>query len=100
MKRATLFLALATLLLLVSVASAQPAVASTTLAPGYTLTWWTVDGGGTTLSIGGGYTLGSTAGQPDAGGLAGDGYTLSGGFWGGAAVVYRIYLPLVLRSAQ
>jgi hypothetical protein len=52
------------------------------------------------LSSGGGYTLGSTAGQPDTGKLAGGGYMLDGGFWGGAAVAYRIYLPLVLRGTQ
>ena len=45
-------------------------------ANGYTLPWWTVDGGG-------GYTLSGTAGQPDAGPLVGGGYTLHGGFWGG-----------------
>ncbi len=37
---------------------------------GYDLSWSTVDGGG---------------------------YTLAGGFWGGAAVRYGVYLPLVLR---
>jgi len=66
----------------------------------YDLTWWTVDGGGQTLSSGGGYTLGGTAGQPDPGLLTGGGYALGGGFWGGgaAAVKYTIYLPLVLRG--
>ncbi len=48
----------------------------------YDLSWWTVDGGGGTLN-GDGYTLGGTAGQPDAGVLEGRGYTLNGGFWGG-----------------
>ncbi len=48
---------------------------------GYDLTWWTVDGGGGTVS-GAGYTLMGTAGQPDAGApLTGGGYTLTGGFW-------------------
>ena len=66
---------------------------------GYDLSWWTVDGGGdTALSTGGGYTLGGTAGQPDAGVLTGDGYTLDGGFWGGASVECRVYLPLVVRN--
>ena len=66
---------------------------------GYDLTWNTVDGGGATFSTGGGYTLGSTAGQADAGVLAGGGYMLAGGFWGGAATggVYEIFLPLVVR---
>jgi hypothetical protein len=33
--------------------------------------------------------------------LAGGGYTLAGGFWGGVAagtVQYRLYLPLVLKN--
>ncbi len=67
----------------------------------YTVDWWTVDGGGATFSTGAGYSLGGTAGQPDAGVLAGGGYTLGGGFWKGgplAALWYSIYLPLVLRS--
>lgn len=65
---------------------------------GYDLSWWTVDGGGYTWSEGGGYALGGTIGQPDAGVLQGSGYTLAGGFWGGVGVQYRLYLPLVLRS--
>jgi hypothetical protein len=67
---------------------------------GYDLAWWTVDGGGQTFSSGGGYTLGSTAGQPDPGLLTGGGYTVGGGFWGGgaAAVTHGIYLPLVLQG--
>ena len=70
---------------------------------GYELSWWTVDGGGHTYSTGGGYELGSTIGQPDAGVLAGGGYTLGGGFWRGGAVSnppeYHIFLPLLLRQA-
>jgi hypothetical protein len=65
-----------------------------------TLPWWTVDGGGATFSTGGGYTLGGTIGQPDAGVLTGDGYILGGGFWRGgvvAKVPHQVYLPLVLR---
>jgi len=67
---------------------------------GYTLSWWTVDGGGDTSVAAGKYTLGGTAGQPDAGVWRGDAYILSGGFWGGgvAAARYSIYLPLVLRD--
>jgi len=67
----------------------------------YTLDWWTADGGGSTAGAAGGYTLGSTAGQPDAGALSGGGYTLGGGFWRGGAVTlppYRIYLPLTVRG--
>ena len=78
-------------LLLATVAQAQS-------VNGYDLSWWTVDGGGNTYSTGGDYTLGGTAGQPDAAVWAGGGYTLAGGFWGGVAVDYTIYLPLVLRN--
>jgi hypothetical protein len=42
--------------------------------------------------------MGGTIGQPDAGVLSGDVYTLTGGFWGGASGEYRIYLPLVVRQ--
>jgi hypothetical protein len=67
---------------------------------GYDLSWWTVDGGGYTFSSGGGYTLGGTAGQPDAGVLSGGGYVLGGGFWRGGAleVGYTIYLPVIMRN--
>lgn len=68
---------------------------------GYDLSWWTVDGGGQMYSIGGGYEIGGTIGQPDAGVLTGGGFTLGGGFWRGGAPVeaeYHVYLPLVLRA--
>ena len=67
----------------------------------YDLTWYTIDGGGETLSVGGEYTLGGTIGQPDAGArLAGGDYTLAGGFWADGVAEYRIYLPLVMRQAS
>jgi hypothetical protein len=68
---------------------------------GYELSWWTADGGGQMYSIGGGYELGGTIGQPDAGVLTGGGYTLGGGFWRGGAVTlppFRVYLPIALRQ--
>jgi len=91
MRQTTLLLALTALLLLASVALAQS-------GGGYDLSWSTVDGGGATWSEGGGYSLGGTVGQPDAEVLSGGGYTLAGGFWGGAAARYGVYLPLVLRN--
>jgi hypothetical protein len=91
MRQTTLFLALIAFLLLSSVARAQS-------GSGYDLTWNTVDGGGYTWSEGGGYSLGGTVGQPDAGAISGEGYTLAGGFWGGGLIPYRINLPLVLRN--
>jgi hypothetical protein len=99
MKRVTFFSTLAALLLLVSTASAQSGgTVSTTLDTDYTLSWWTVDGGGATFAKGGGYTLGSTVGQPDAGILEGSTYTLVGGFWDGVVERIRVFLPLVLRA--
>jgi len=67
---------------------------------GYDLSWWTVDAGGTTFSTADGYTVGATVGQPDAGVLSGNGYTLAGGFWGGGVVArrFQLYLPLMLRG--
>jgi hypothetical protein len=76
-------------------------LASTSLAQGgssYDLSWWTVDGGGTVSSSGAGYALSGAIGQPDADVWNGNGYTLVGGFWGGASVEYGIYLPLVLKG--
>ncbi len=53
---------------------------------GYSLSWYTVDGGGATFLTGGSYSLGSTAGQPDAAASSGGSYALNGGFWAGAAI--------------
>lgn len=81
-------------LLMVSVALAQSGA-------DYSLPWWTVDGGGVTNRTQGGYTLGGTAGQPDALVWSDGSYVLSGGFWEGgfaAGADYRVYLPLVLRN--
>jgi hypothetical protein len=47
----------------------------------YELTWYTSDGGGATFSSGGGYTLGATIGQADAGKMSSATYSLTGGFW-------------------
>lgn len=52
----------------------------------YSLDWWTVDGGGGT-STGGVYSVTGTIGQPDAGAMSGDNFTLVGGFWGVIAAV-------------
>ena len=91
MKRSLFLLSLLTLLLV--------AAAAVTAATGYDLSWWTVDsGGGTSSSAGGNYTLSGTIGQPDAGTMTDGSYRLEGGFWGGAAAQYRIYLPLMLRN--
>ena len=96
------YLILLSVLALVLVALSTELVgAQTPAAPttGYEITWYTIDGGGGMFSTGGSYSLGGTIGQPDAGTLSGGGYTLDGGFWGGATANYRIYLPLVLKSS-
>jgi hypothetical protein len=95
MKPGTVLLALAVLLLLTGAALAQS-------GGGYDLSWNSVDAGGWTFSSGGGYSLGGTAGQPDAGLMTGGEYTLGGGFWGGGALAtagHEVYLPVVLRNA-
>jgi hypothetical protein len=99
MRRTAILVTLVALLALASLALTQGQTrGSAPAALGYTLNWWTVDSGGTSDSSSGGYTLGGTAGQPDAATWQGQGYTLAGGFWGGAAAEYRVYLPLVLRD--
>jgi hypothetical protein len=55
--------------------------AAATLADDFDLNWWTVDGGGTMWSTGGGFELSGTIGQPDAGAMTGGGFELTGGFW-------------------
>jgi hypothetical protein len=92
---------LATILLLVLPMLVLSTAAGAQSGGGYDLTWSTVDGGGYTFSLGGGYALGGTMGQPDAGVLSGGPYTLGGGFWGGGALAqgYELFLPLVLRDS-
>ena len=65
------------LLLTVAVAATAPAQLS--------LDWWTVNGGGgTSVSTDGTFALSGTAGQPDAGSMAGGNFFLQGGFWNSA----------------
>jgi len=87
-------------LFLLAAAAAIPLGIVAQSGGGYDLSWSTVDGGGYTFSTGGGFSLGGTAGQPDAGLLAGGQYSLAGGFWPGAPLVgyYRVYLPLILHN--
>jgi len=84
-------------LLLLVIAVALLGVVSASALAGYTLDWWTVDGGGAMFSSNGSYSLGGTIGQPDAGTSTGGTYTLSGGFWGGGATAHDLFLPLILR---
>jgi hypothetical protein len=45
------------------------------------ITWSSLDCGGAAFVTGGGYRLGGTIGQPDAGRLSGGAFTLGSGFW-------------------
>lgn len=79
--RRKIFSPLPALVLCVLVATAALAQSGGT----YDLSWNTVDGGGATFSTGSTYSLGGTAGQPDAGSMNGGTYALDGGFWNGIA---------------
>nr|WP_290666481.1 hypothetical protein [Ardenticatena sp.] len=86
-----------TLALVLTVALLVPATIALAQSSGsFDLSWNTVDGGGGTSS-GGLYTLSGTIGQPDAGAMSGGAYALVGGFWGGTATQYSLYLPVVVR---
>lgn len=69
---------------------------------GYDLSWHTIAAGGWTFSTGGGYSLGGTAGQLNAGLMSGGAFTLAGGFWGGGIggmpAGMHVNLPLILRK--
>jgi hypothetical protein len=96
MRRSAIPLAALALVLLGGVVLAQ-------VGAGYDLSWWSADAGGETFSTGGGYTLGGTAGQPDANVLHGGEYTFAGGFWPGGETVrepHEVYLPLVARFSS
>lgn len=77
-------------------------LASDDAADSFSITWWTTDGGGG-VSAGGPYTLGGTAGQPDAGRSSGGDYALVGGFWAAmrpdleSNTVYTLHMPMVTR---
>ena len=52
----------------------------------YELSWYTIDGGGTTSASGGSFELSGTIGQPDAGSvMTGGSFSLTGGFWAGVS---------------
>jgi len=68
------------LIALAVVAAVLPATPARAYDP---ISWSTVDNGGAIGSIGGGYLLSGTIGQPDAGTLTGGAFVLRGGFWRG-----------------
>jgi hypothetical protein len=63
----------------------------------FDLSWWTVDGGGTTAVTGGGYSLGGTIGQADTAVLSSGSYVLAGGFWQDVGPS-TTYLPLMVSQ--
>ncbi len=73
---------------------AEPSAAPRTT--GYTIDWYTIDGGGVQNLTGGTSTLSGTIGQFDAGTQNGGRYNLSGGFWV-ELFGFKLYLPLILR---
>jgi hypothetical protein len=57
-------------------------VTASIVSADYSISWYTIDGGGGTSS-GGTYEISGTIGQPDAGYQDGGSYELLGGFWVG-----------------
>jgi hypothetical protein len=73
-------------------------VFSASAVGGYSIDWWTIDGGGAISSTGGDFSLAGTIGQPEYGTSSAESYSLSGGFWGGGvAEIYRVILMLIFR---
>lgn len=63
-------------------------------AQNFAVNWWTIDGGGG-ASTGGVYTVSGTIGQPDAGKLSRNRFTVDGGFWGVIAAVQSPGAPFL-----
>jgi len=103
MKRSSLVILIVLTLAIASTALAQASSrAPTPPGSGYDLSWNTIDGGGD-VSMGDGYTLMGTIGQPDAGRLLNGGsYVLAGGFWAESGQIlvassHFVYLPVVIK---
>jgi len=94
MKQIAIWSMLAALLLLTGAALAQS-------SESYNLEWYTVSGGGQTVSserfIIHGTIEGGASGPPYA---SSDHYVVGGGYWPGAVPMapYRVYLPVLWRS--
>lgn len=73
-------------------------LASHARAQNYSLTWYTIAGGGGT-STGGVYSVSGTIGQSDAGHMAGGNFTIDGGFCGIFAAVQTPGSPLLTVAA-
>jgi len=88
------FAALLVLVILFSLILAHIALAAGTIA----IEWWAFGGGGGPATAGM-ITLNDTLGQPVIGPSSSDSLSLGAGYWYGAAVEYRLYLPLVLLES-
>ncbi len=64
------------------------------LAQSYSLSWFTLDGGGG-VSTGGVFAVNGTVGQPDAGVMTGGNFSLAGGFWGVVIPVQQSNAPVL-----
>jgi len=75
-------------------------MAANAFAQGYTIDWYSIDGGGGT-STGAVYSVTATIGQVDAGAMSGTNYSVTGGFWSVVAALQTPGGPLlsVFRSA-
>ena len=91
----------------ISIVAALGWLESATAAPAepsaLTISWYTLDAGGTQTAAGGTLTLTGTAGQPDAGRMNSGAYTLWSGFWGGtlpsnALPSTLLDLPAIFRA--
>jgi hypothetical protein len=107
-KRRAIILAAALLVMLVLVLSLTEGLVTGVLAQGMpalsivegpSIGWWVVAGGGGESTAAGEVAMNSTLGQPIIGPAGGDSVSLGAGYWYGAVVEYRIYLPLILRQA-
>ncbi len=81
--------------LLVLLLAASPALAQSDFQMGTHV----IGAGGATFSTGGGFQLGGTVGQADAGRLTGGEFTLEGGFWPSATPAVAGVAPSVATMA-
>ncbi len=100
LRRSSLGLLALAVLLAAALTAAGGLAARAQTTGGYSLTWWTVDSGGGQGASGGGYSLHSTAGQPEAGLVASSeaGYFLESGFWPSAREAWSSYLPAIGKN--
>ena len=93
MRASHFLLLLLTVLLAASAVAAGPAALQAVERPR------AVGASGATWANTDGVTLRATLGQPFVGAVSSDGITLGQGFWHGAAITNRVYLPLVLLES-